>query len=72
MTEELHDPWRCFPAGVVSVMVQPEELVTSSRQRAVLYRSRQPRLEADAGCFSGQYGERGRFALYIPSQNRQH
>ena len=38
----------------------------------VRFPGRQPRLEADAGCARGKFGEQGKFTLDIPSYNRQH
>jgi hypothetical protein len=41
-------------------------------QDVSLHRNHQPRLEANAGYFRGQAGEKGEFFLYIPSQNRNY
>ena len=38
----------------------------------VRFPGRQPRLEADAGCARGKFGEQGKFTLDIPSYNRPH
>jgi hypothetical protein len=72
VTVELNTTTGCFPPGAVSVVVLPKRHCSSSRPWVVLLVGRKPRLKADAGCFRGQVGEGGEFALYIPSQNKRY
>jgi hypothetical protein len=68
---EFHDTLRSFTADIVLVTESPERMCSSPSNRALLSPDRKPRLEADAGCFRGQVGERGEFVLYTPSQNNR-
>jgi hypothetical protein len=75
VTVALHNTTECFPPSVVSVVVLPKRHCSSSRPWVVLLVDRKPRLKvfrADAGCFRGQVGGGGEFALHISSQNKQH
>jgi hypothetical protein len=71
VTVVLHNTTECFPPSVVSVVVLPKRHCSSSRPWVVLLVDRKPRLKADAGCFRGQVGGGGEFALHISSQNKQ-
>jgi hypothetical protein len=68
----LDDATWYFPAGVVLVTDRPTTMCTSLKLWAVLFRHRKLKLEADAGCFTGQVGEGREFTLHIPSQNSRH
>jgi len=82
----LHEDWWSFNANLVSIGELSEStspirttglsnigtILLNWTLEVVRFSGRQPRLEADAGCARGKFGEQGKFALDIPSYNRQH
>ena len=81
-----HEDWRSFNANLVATGEMSESslsirttgistigtILLNWMQEVVRFTGRQPRLEADAGCARGKFGEQEKFALDIPSYNRKH